>query len=177
MSIFLFSLSASAAQLLSWRFDANQNQLDFKTDFGVQPRAQLLTNPTRLIIDLPSTSLARPTVTQSFAGAIRSLKVGQFNNQTTRLVLELNPGYTIDPTDVLFRGTTTAQWSVKLPKPERIGDLPDLTPATNLPVSVDNNQSRPVPSANISQQLGTQIQNLQITRDGFFIRTNGRNPT
>ncbi|HEY9690942.1 MAG TPA: N-acetylmuramoyl-L-alanine amidase [Oculatellaceae cyanobacterium] len=177
LSIFLFSLPASAAKLLSWRFDANQNRLDFKTDFGVQPRAQLLTNPTRLIIDLPRTTLARPTVTQPLAGAIRSLRVGQFDNQTTRLVLELNPGYTIDPQEVLFRGTTTAQWSVKLPKPERIGDLPDLTPATNLPVSVDNNQSRPVPPTTISQQLGAQIQNLQVTRDGFFVRTNGGNPT
>ena len=178
LSIFLFSLPASAAKLLSWGFDANQNRLDFKTDFGVQPRAQLLTNPTRLIIDLPSTTLARPTVTQPFSGAIRSLRVGQFDNQTTRLVLELNPGYTIDPQEVIFRGTTTAQWSVTLPKPERIGDLPDLTPATNLPVSVDSfNQSRPVTPATISQQLGTQIQNLQTTRDGFFIRTNGGNPS
>jgi N-acetylmuramoyl-L-alanine amidase len=78
---------------------------------------------------------------------------------------------------VLFRGTTAAQWSVKLPRPERIGELADLTPTTNLPVIVDNNQPRPLPPGTISQQLGTQIQNLQTTRDGFFIRINGGNPS
>ena len=57
LSVLLFSAAAQARQLLSWRFDSNQNRLVFTTDAGVQPKAQLIANPTRVVIDLPGISL------------------------------------------------------------------------------------------------------------------------
>lgn len=123
-SIFLFSSPAEAAKLLMWRFDSNQNQLVFTTDDSVQPKAQLYANPTRLIIDLPGTTLGRPTLNQPIGGAIREVRVGQYNSQMTRLVVELAPGYTIDPQQVLFQGLSPSQWSVQLPTPERITTAP-----------------------------------------------------
>jgi N-acetylmuramoyl-L-alanine amidase len=60
LSIFLFSFAAQAGQLRGWRFDSNQNRLEFTTDGGVQPKAQLIANPTRVVIDLPGITLGRP---------------------------------------------------------------------------------------------------------------------
>ena len=142
LGFFLLSSPAEAARLLTWRFDADQNQLSFTTDEGVQPKAQLIVNPTRLVIDLPGISLGRPKIEQPVGGAIRSVRVGQFDAQTTRLVVELNPGYTIDPQQVKFRGISPTQWTVQLPSPEQTAQLPDtssLLIQTPIPPSATNN--------------------------------------
>ncbi len=128
LGFFLFSSPAEAARLLTWRFDANQNQLSFTTDEGVQPKAQLIVNPTRLVIDLPGISLGHPKIEQPVGGAIRSVRVGQFDAQTTRLVVELNAGYTIDPQQVKFRGISPTRWTVQLPSPEQTTQLPNSAP-------------------------------------------------
>jgi N-acetylmuramoyl-L-alanine amidase len=177
LSLFLFSSPAFAGKLVFWRFDNNQNRLEFRTDDGVQPTAQLLANPTRLIIDLPGTTLGRPTVTQQLNGAMRSLRVGQFDDRTTRLVLELNPGYTLNPEQVRFRGLNPSQWSVQLPRPERVSYVPSVTPEEPLPQNRPGDRSnQPGPSIIASAGSAVQVQALQVTRDGFFIRTSGGEP-
>ncbi|HBB32181.1 MAG TPA: N-acetylmuramoyl-L-alanine amidase [Cyanobacteria bacterium UBA8803] len=128
LGFFLLSSPAEAARLLSWRFDANQNRLVFSTDVGVQPRAQIVLNPTRLVIDLPGINLAQSQMEQLVGGAIRAVRVGQFDTYTTRLVIELNPGYTINPQQVLFQGVSPSQWLVQLPPPQRVVQLPNPTP-------------------------------------------------
>lgn len=128
LGFFLLSSPAEAARLLSWRFDTNQNRLSFTTDTRVQPKAQIITDPTRLVIDLPGIILDRSTIEQSIGGAIRAVRVGQFNNRTTRLVIELNPGYTLNPQQVIFQGLSPTQWTVQLPIPEKIGQSPYPAP-------------------------------------------------
>ena len=114
----LLAAPAQADTLQNWRFDDRQNRLDFSTDEEVQPTAQLLSNPSRLVIDLPGIRLGRPKLTQSIGGAVQALRIGQFDAQTTRLVVELAPGYTIDPQQIKVRGATPTQWSVQLPQPQ-----------------------------------------------------------
>ncbi len=116
-SIFLFCSPAQAGKLLSWQFESRENRLVFITDEGIQPTAQLLASPTRLVIDLPGINLGRETVKENYSGRIRSLRVGQFDEQTTRIVVELAPGYTLDPEEVKFRGSSSNQWTVNLPSP------------------------------------------------------------
>ncbi|MGQ4646008.1 AMIN domain-containing protein [Lyngbya aestuarii] len=145
LSVFLFALSAGARQLVFWRFEANQNRLEFTTDVGVQPRAQLIANPTRVVIDLPGISLEGPTDSQKVGGTVKEIRVGQFDNRTTRIVIELAPGYTLDPQQVKFRGLTPNQWTVQLPRPERVGLVPGQ------PLVADNSNSFENPSA--SQNL------------------------
>lgn len=120
LSVFWFASIAQASELVFWRFERDRNRLVFTTDEGVQPEAQLITNPTRVVIDLPGITLGRPTVNQAMAGTIREVRVGQFNERTTRIVIELAPGYTLDPQQVKFRGISPSQWTVDLPAPERI---------------------------------------------------------
>lgn len=121
---------AKAGQLTTWQFDANQNRLEFTTDEDVQPRAQLVFDPTRLVIDLPGIYLGSSPVTQEIGEAIQQVRIGQFDQQTTRVVIELAPGYVIDPQQVRFRGISPTQWIVQLPTPQR-SDASTATPANS----------------------------------------------
>ncbi len=177
-ALFLITLPAQAARLQFWRFDANQNRLEFTTDQGVQPRAQLIANPTRLVIDLPGIQLGRPAVTQPGNGSsIQSLRVGQFDRDTARIVVELAPGYTIDPNQVRFRGASPQNWTVQLPAPQLTLAPSPITPS---PITSGDPSSVTVPtigSANPGTATSTpQIQSIQPTPDGFFIRTSGGQP-
>jgi N-acetylmuramoyl-L-alanine amidase len=189
----MLSSPALAAQLDSWRFDANQNRLEINTTGAVQPKAQLIFNPTRLVIDLPETTFGRPQLRQQVGGAITSIRVGQFDEQTTRIVVELTPGYTLDPNQVKFVGTTASRWTVQIPTPvaEGVATQPTEIAATQstatsaLPPRNIYNVVRTQPSnlapatkaSVISATEGTtQIENLRITGDGFFVRTSGGNP-
>ncbi len=142
LGFFVMASPAEAARLLSWRFDANQNRLFFRTDTRVQPKAQIISNPTRLVIDLPGIFLDRGTIEQRIGGAIRAIRVGQVNDRTTRLVIELNPGYTLNPQQVIFQGLSPSEWTVQLPIPEQIGQFPypNPTPPQNpvVPPAISN---------------------------------------
>jgi len=184
-----------AARLQSWRFDTNQNRLEINTLGDVQPQAQLIFNPTRLVIDLPGTTFGRPQLTQQVGGAIHAIRVGQFDEQTTRIVVELTPGYTLDPNGVQFVGTTSNRWMVQLPTPvaENVPSntggqqeqaiatetsprtSPPLFPPRNIYNVVTANPVNPPKNGMLAARV-TQIENLQVTGDGFFIRTNGGNP-
>ncbi|MBW4562996.1 MAG: N-acetylmuramoyl-L-alanine amidase [Mojavia pulchra JT2-VF2] len=199
-TIYLLSSPALAARLESWRFDAGQNRLEINTAGAVQPKAQLIFNPTRLVIDLPEVTLGRPQVTQPVGGAIRSIRVGQFDKETTRIVVELTPGYTLNPQQVEFTGITASRWIVKLPQPqveevtssldigkqqtevERVVDPSKTSPPMFSPRSVYNVvKTSSITPANNSTAVNTteeatQIENLRVTGDGFFIRTSGGSP-
>ncbi|HEY9893765.1 MAG TPA: N-acetylmuramoyl-L-alanine amidase [Candidatus Sericytochromatia bacterium] len=172
LSVFLFSAAAQARELLSWRFDSNQNRLVFTTDVGVQPKAQLIANPSRVVIDLPGISLRR-SVTQPQKGGIREIRVGQINADTTRIVVELAPGYTLDPQQVKFRGATPTQWSVDFPTPQRVAPslLPPGRPPANTPsndrsssISIPPLLGLPSPVSN-SGQVAT-IQAVELANNG-----------
>ncbi|MCV3216174.1 N-acetylmuramoyl-L-alanine amidase [Plectonema radiosum NIES-515] len=192
-SILMLSSPTLAAKLDSWRFDANQNQLEINTTGAVQPQAQLIFNPTRLVIDLPGTTFGRPQLRQQVGGAITSIRVGQFDEQTTRIVVELTPGYTLDPNQVKFVGTTASRWTVQIPTPVAEGVATQPTdiavrqstatrdlPPRNIYNVVRTQPSNVTPATKASvigtTQGTTQIENLRITGDGFFVRTSGGNP-
>ncbi|MDF5736119.1 MULTISPECIES: N-acetylmuramoyl-L-alanine amidase [unclassified Nostoc] len=174
-TIFMLSSPAMAARLESWRFDANQNRLEINTVGTVQPQAQLIFNPTRLVIDLPGTTFGRPQLTQQVGGGIRSIRVGQFDTDRTRIVIELTPGYTLNPKQVQFVGTTGDRWTVQLPKPEV--DKVASPPRSAYSVVNPNSQPQPRISRVATTTRGaTQLENLQVTGDGLFIRISGGNP-
>ncbi len=110
---------ASRGQLTTWSFSAANRQLEFKTSQGVQPRARLINNPTRIVIDLPGIRLGRRPVTQPLSGSFQALKLGQFDPWTARLVIQLDKGYTLDPNAVEFKGLNPGHWTVQLPIPQK----------------------------------------------------------
>ncbi len=175
-TIFLLSSPAVAAKLESWRFDSNQNRLEINTSGAVQPQAQLVFNPTRLVIDLPGTIFGQPQLTQQVGGAIRNVRVGQFDPQTTRIVVELSPGYTLDPKQVKFVGITSSRWTVQLPTPKAERVESSSRDIYNV-VTIDSDRQPEFSNNVVSAAPGTtQIEKLQVTGDGFFIHTNGGKP-
>lgn len=174
-TILVLSSPALAARLESWRFDPNQNRLEINTSSSVQPKAQLVFNPTRLVIDLPGTTFGRPQLTQQVGGKIRNIRVGQFDPETARIVIELSPGYTLDPKEVKFVGTTGSRWTVQLPTPE--AEKAVSAPRNIYSVVTSNSQPKPEPAKVVNTAQGeTQVENLRVTGDGFFIRTSGGRP-
>jgi N-acetylmuramoyl-L-alanine amidase len=115
----LAALPASASEIVSWQFNRDNGQLDFSTDSRVQPEAQMLANPGKLVILLPETNLNRPTFRQPSNRGVREFRVGYDpETRTTSLVFELEPSYAIDPEKVLVKASSTTRWVVKLPEPQ-----------------------------------------------------------
>lgn len=179
LSVLLWATPAFAGQLLRWRFTEADRQLTFSTTSGVRPQAQLIQNPTRLVIDLPGTRLGRPTVDQRVGSLVRQLRIGQFNSSTTRLVLELAPGYTIDPEQVQFRGVTDQQWTVVLPQPQRLSDLDPLLAVPNFQVTQNGFFIRTDASRlrNVDVDRSRDRREIEIEFDGVDIPSNLRNET
>ncbi|MBP0008209.1 MULTISPECIES: N-acetylmuramoyl-L-alanine amidase [unclassified Roseofilum] len=164
LGLWLLSSPVYAASLQNWRFDARSNRLEFTTDTNVQPRAQLIYGPTRLVIDLPGIQLGRQLRQQLVnTPGIAQVRTGQFNSNTTRLVIELKPGYTIDPNQVKFQGISPRRWVVQIPNPQR-----DRRPITPPPVS----SPQPAPPSSAS----SVVEAIRVTGDGFYLRVNGEKP-
>ena len=115
----LMALPAQGSTLTSWKFDAQGDRLSFTTDEAVRPTAKLINNPTRLVVDLPGIRLKRPKVLNPLNGKYKSLRIGQFNAQTTRMVVELDSGYGLDPSQIKVQGASRRSWSVALPEPSQ----------------------------------------------------------
>jgi N-acetylmuramoyl-L-alanine amidase len=180
-TVLMLSSPTLAAKLESWRFDRHQNLLEINTNGAIKPQAQLVFNPTRLVIDLPGVKFGRSRLTQQIGGGIREIRIGQFDEQTTRIVLEISPGYTLDPQQVKFVGKSANRWTVKLPKLEFDANSTANNNNNNNYNLVDiDSQAKPefspITRITSSNKGTTQLESLQITGDGFFIRTNGGNP-
>ena len=129
-------LPATASEILSWQFNTIENRIDFNTSSAVKPEAQILANPSRLIVDLPDTQLKQPTSSQTLSNGLRSLRVGQVEPDRARMVLELDPDYAIDPQQILIQATNSKQWSVQIPTPQSLKSFPRGAPVG--PVAVFN---------------------------------------
>jgi len=160
VSFLFLATPAWAGKLLSWSFDSNENRLLFNTNDRVQPKAVLINDPTRIIIDLPGIQLGQPPVNRSIGREIKSVRVGQFDDNTTRLVIEFAPGYTVDPTQVKVKGITATQWTVTLPQFQQVDPTNSTPPglSSSRPPSLPNNPYNPSGNSD-----------LQVNRNGIFI--------
>lgn len=182
LGVLLFSMPAEAAKLLGWQFDSEQNRLEFTTDGTVAPRAQLIFNPTRVVVDLPGTRLEQPLVKEALGGNIRAYRIGQFDAQTARIVIEIAPGYSLDPDRVKVRGLSSRQWMVELPEPERVTSPQGTPPVAAQPGNSGFGsgggsgsgsslaQAAPLPGA------ATQVRGVRSTPDGLFVTLGGEPP-
>lgn len=116
----LAALPAHAGgRLLKWQFHEDERLLEIVTKAGVSPRAHLVTDPTRVVIDLPDTQLGQPKSEKKLGKRFRRLRAGQFDQDTTRLVIELGSKYRISPRTVRVKGVSPNRWLVELPKPKK----------------------------------------------------------
>jgi len=115
----LLAAPAQANTLLNWRFIGNR--LEFRTALPTQPQVQILSDPPRIVVDLPGTVLGRPPERQDIPqtwgreSPVRQVRLGQFDPQTTRLVVELYPDYVLTPEHIQPRRMGGNQWVIALP--------------------------------------------------------------
>ncbi|WP_066424879.1 serine hydrolase [Anabaena sp. 4-3] len=180
LSSVLVSLPANAARLQSWNFNPNNNQLSITTDSEVKPKAFLISNPNRIVIDFPKTSLNRSTINRSFGAAVREIRIGQFDAQTTRIVVELAPGYTANPEKLLIKGNLSTRWVVDLSVIEKDVEQISSSPISGsedkifLPIENNLNFAGVVPLNHEISQLESQIKSLMrryssLTPGMFFL--------
>ncbi|QFZ92141.2 N-acetylmuramoyl-L-alanine amidase [Synechococcus elongatus] len=131
------ALPARANQLLFWRLDASQNRLEFKTQGAIAPQAQLIFNPQRIVIDLPGAALPAQRSPIRGSAGIREIRVGQPEAGVTRIVVEIAPGYTVDPSLLRVEGLDATTWQVRLQPALRFAGggspLPPRSPVTPPP--------------------------------------------
>lgn len=108
--------SASAGQLTYWKFNSSKSRIDLITNSATKPRAKVVMNPTRLVIDLPNTTFRKLKARRKISKFVREVRVAQHSRSTTRLVVELNKKYTLSPRRVLVRGIAPNRWYIQLPK-------------------------------------------------------------
>ncbi|WP_246564278.1 N-acetylmuramoyl-L-alanine amidase [Leptothoe spongobia] len=169
----LIALPADAANLQFWRFDQQESRLTFTTDTQVRPKAQLIFNPTRLVIDLPETQVTSSNTRQRLQEGLQEVRVGQLDAQTARIVIELAPGYTLDPQQVQVRGETSRRWFVQLPELTRNNAAPRPRQSPSPTQTANQVQTADTPETSTDN---TQIRSIVATADGFFIRVTGKAP-
>lgn len=164
----LMATPATADRLEFWQFDEDDNQLVFTTDEAVRPDVRLIFNPTRLVIDLPGIELGQQRSPQPGDDEIREVRVGQPQAGTTRLVVELAPGYTFDPDDIDIRGRSPREWVVQLPEPEPLDDAT----ATDASEAIDDIEVEEPPPGTVLESV-SELEAIEPTDYGFYLRLSG----
>lgn len=124
-----------AGSLEYWKFDLRDSRLDIITDEDVRPQVNVLRNPTRVVVDLPGIEHRGPTIYKPLTQYVKEARVGRWNNNSTRIVLELTEPFTVKPWEVQVRGLAPNRWYARLPtilQPSEYS-LPQETVAVNVP--------------------------------------------
>ncbi|WP_414576289.1 serine hydrolase [Anabaena sp. CCY 9402-a] len=162
ISAVLLSSPVNAARLQSWNFNPAKNQLSITTDSEVKPRAFLINNPTRIVIDLPQTSLKSDTIRKSFGSQVKEIRVGKVDDNTTRIVVELAQGYTASPDKLVVKGEAGSNWILNLSAIEKSDTLISTASEEKvfIPISNNSNFAGVVPLNKEISQLDTEIKKL-----------------
>ncbi len=170
-------VTTSTAMLEDWRFSPEASQLEITLTAASQPHYFYLSQPSRLVIDLPATKLGYVPTKQNYSGPIQSIRVSQLKAGTTRIVMDLAPGTVINPHQVQLQPVSwqnPTRWVLRplitseradnaLRDPSQSNDLPptiDNAPQipSNLPPTIDN---APQPPSNLPPVLTSQpLRNL-----------------
>lgn len=145
--VLLISTPVAAAPLENWRFDSNTNQLEVTVPAGITPRYSLLAQPTRIVLDLPNTQIGSVEPRGTYSGAVREVRVSQFQPNIARIVLELAPNVVLsDPQAQLQQikdsDQTRSRWTLR---PVFVASAPSAKTQAVF------NALRPIQTAPISQ--------------------------
>ncbi|MEM7714045.1 MAG: AMIN domain-containing protein [Cyanobacteria bacterium P01_A01_bin.68] len=94
------SIAAPAGKLEDWRFSPQGSQLEISVSAPVKPQYFYLSQPPRIVVDLPDTKLGYVSTQQNYNGAVQRIRVSQLNEDITRIVMDLAPGTFFDRNQV-----------------------------------------------------------------------------
>jgi len=102
-----------AAALMNWRYDPAARQLEVTVKEGVTPRYFLMAQPARIVLDLPDTEVGEVSVKETYSGAIRQVRVSQFQPGLTRIVMELSADAVFAPGQVKLEKANKSTWVLR----------------------------------------------------------------
>lgn len=137
--ISVVALSEPVRALENWQFDASSTQLVISLPKGVTPHYYLMAEPARIVLDLPHTDVGAVATEQAYSGAVRQIRVAQFQPGLARIVMELSPEAVLAPGQVELKqiqGSDSAaiqRWTLR---PLIVGAAsPASSPATSSPAA------------------------------------------
>lgn len=92
--------NARAATLTNWKFDPTSHQLELNLGAGTVPTYYIESDPPRIVIDLPDTTLDTADRDRSYPGAVRHILLSSLPAGGARIVLELTPEIALSPQQV-----------------------------------------------------------------------------
>jgi beta-lactamase class A len=110
----IFVAPAYSAQLIDWRFNTERNVIGLITDRAVKPTVFLLSNPNRLVIDLPGTGKKGSTIRSQYGGAVKEIRISEVSGNVTRAVIELAPGYGVSSRNIKVASDSPGKWYVRM---------------------------------------------------------------
>ncbi|MGJ5675660.1 MAG: AMIN domain-containing protein [Nostochopsis sp.] len=181
------SNAVPVSKLEDWRFDPQALQLEITLSAPLQPRYFFLSEPSRIVVDLPSTKLGGVSTQQNFSGAIKTIRVSQLNADVTRIVMDLTPGSFINPNQVQLQPVSPQNPTRWVLRPLTVSNNTYSTPTNLFPAyqqtpnpSLYNppppSSNQPLPSASYYNQQPT-TNHQQSTTNYQLPTTNHQLPT
>jgi beta-lactamase class A len=139
--------TAQANQLVDWRFNTERNVIGLTTEAGVTPTVFLLSNPNRLVVDLPRVTKKGATIYAKYGGAVREIRISEADG-STRAVIELAPGYGVSSKNIKVASDSPRKWYVRLQSIE--SGIPPSNGETREAIQVPTSGSaEPTPSPQV----------------------------
>jgi hypothetical protein len=133
---------AEAAALTNWRYDPSARQLEVTVKEGVTPRYFLMAQPARIVVDLPNTDMGEVRVKETYSGAIRQVRVSQFQPGLTRIVMELAADAVFAPGQVKLEKANNSTWVLR----PLIANAPTSGVAERSPIQASGTIAAPTPT-------------------------------
>ncbi len=125
---------AHANRLETFVYDLTDSKIEFSLKNDIEPKGTVISNPTRIVIDLPGIVYQGPTVRRRVGRGVQAVRVGQVDANTTRMVVELSPDVTLNPQDLRLKSRQPGRWTMQLPENIAAIDLNSISNFT-LPVT------------------------------------------
>jgi len=85
--------TAHANRLETFVYDLTDSRIEFSVKNDIEPKGTVISNPTRIVIDLPGIVYQGPTVRRRVGKGVQAVRVGQVDANTTRMVVEFCSGF------------------------------------------------------------------------------------
>ncbi|MBD2342881.1 AMIN domain-containing protein [Anabaena subtropica] len=157
-AITLVTTSSVAAQvqmakLNNWRFYPDTKKLEITLSSGKTPQYFYLSEPPRLVVDIPDTKLGNISTQQNYTGSVQRVRVSQLNANVTRIVLDLAPDSAVDANKVQLQ-------PISKQNPTRWVLRPAIVKAATKPSNVQG--ISPVRTRSPNNQLPTTPNYIQL---------------
>mgnify|MGYP001810548252 CR=1 FL=1 len=130
---------AQTPELRRWEYDPYTNELQVTVPPGVTPQYFVLANPTRVVLDVSNSDIGLNPIEQNYTGMVRQIRIAQFELGTTRFVMELSPGVTLEASQLELKPVGQGNRWVLRPSIDLAKTLPA---AENTITSQDLSRSR-----------------------------------